>query len=149
MTFKITSLSLLALAALALSPPPAAQAATLLGPGTKVQTDNMIEQIQARMMDDAEDDDRASAKKSAPMKEGGMKAEKKGGKMKEGMMKEGGKMKKGGMMKEGKMKEGGMMKKGGMASKMKAGKPGGCGTFMFYNSKAKGCMDARNKVDKK
>jgi hypothetical protein len=109
MISRNTSLSLLALAgALALSSSLALQAAPRLGPGTTVQTDTIIQQIQARA-DDPEDPNGRPAKKGA---------KKKGA--------------------EKKAKQDGPAKKA-------AAKAGRCGTYMYWDKKAKRCADARNK----
>jgi hypothetical protein len=109
MILRNTSLSLLALAAaLAFSSSPALQAAPLLGPGPKAQTDTMIQQIQAKG-DDPEDPDGPAAKKPAKKKA----AEKKA--------------------------------KRDAPAKKAAVKSGRCGTYMYWDRKAKRCADARDK----
>lgn len=79
-------------AALVFTSPASVQAAGMLGPGTKVQTESMIDLVHAK-------------KKAKPAK----KAKK--------------------------------AKKG----KAKASKAGSCGTYMYWSSKSRKCMDARAK----
>jgi hypothetical protein len=126
MILKKTSLALLVLAAvLAFSPPIALQAATLLGPGTRVQTDNMIEQIRDSMTpppaDDGEDDDvvpddpSAAPATKAPTKKAAVPDDPNGTPAKK------------------------------TAAKKTSAKAGSCATYMYWDSKAKTCADARNK----
>jgi hypothetical protein len=106
MILRNTSLSLLALAAaLAFSSSPALHAAPLLGPSTQVQTDAMIQQIQAKA-DDPEDAD-GPAKKKATKKKATRDAP--------------------------------------ARAKKAAAKPGRCGTYMYWDRKAKRCADARDR----
>jgi hypothetical protein len=67
MILKTISLAFLAVAALALSTPPALQAAPQFGPRPVLKSNSMIEQIQAKKaaMDDPEDPDGAPAKTKA------------------------------------------------------------------------------------
>jgi hypothetical protein len=114
MTLRKTSLSLLALAAaLAFWSSPALQAAPLLGPGTKVQPDKMIEQAQATTAGKADDPEDANGA-AAPAKKGA-KAKKKA------------------------------KQDGPAPAKKAAAKAGRCGTYMYWDRKAKACTDARDK----
>jgi hypothetical protein len=107
MTLRNTSLSLLALAAaLAFSSSPAVHAAPLLGPSTQVQTDTMIQQIQAKA-DDPEDANGPPAKKKATKKKATRDAP--------------------------------------ARAKKAAAKAGRCGTYMYWDRKAKRCADARDR----
>ena len=78
--------------ALAFSPISTASAASLFGPGTKVQTEQLVELVKGKK----------KAKKAATAKKG----------------------------------------------KAAKSKPGSCGTFHYYNKKAKKCVDARSFVKK-
>jgi hypothetical protein len=82
-------------AALVFTSPASVQAAGMLGPGSKVQTESMIDLVHAK-------------KKAKPAK---------------------------------KAKKAMKAKKG----KAKASKAGSCGTYMYWSSKSRKCMDARAK----